>query len=57
MRPESSDNLKYNFKDIADIDLSNKAIGKRRFIDALIRTLALSQDNIVELKREKEKKI
>ncbi len=27
-----------------------------RFIDALIRTLALSQDNIVELKREKEKK-
>ena len=37
MRPESSDSLKYNFKDIADIDLSNKAIGKRRFIDALIQ--------------------
>ena len=27
-----------------------------RFIDGLIRALSLTQDNIVELKREKEKK-
>lgn len=37
MKPESNDDLKYTFKDIADIDLSNKAIAKRRFINALIQ--------------------
>jgi len=46
MRPESSDNLKYNFKDIADIDLSNKAIGKRRFIDALIQGASYIYANV-----------
>ena len=46
MRPESSDNLKYNFKDIADIDLSNKAIGKRRFIDALIQGASYVYANV-----------
>ena len=46
MRPESSDNLKYNFKDIADIDLSNKAIGKRRFIDALIQGASYLYANV-----------
>lgn len=37
MRPESNDEVKYTFKDIADIDLSNKAVAKRRFIDALVQ--------------------
>ena len=46
MRPESSDNLKYTFKDIADIDLSNKAIGKRRFIDALIQGASYVYANV-----------
>lgn len=46
MRPESSDNLKYNFKDIADIDLSNKAIGKRRFIDVLIQGASYLYANV-----------
>lgn len=46
MRPESSDSLKYNFKDIADIDLSNKAIGKRRFIDALIQGASYVYANV-----------
>ena len=46
MRPESSDNLKYTFKDIADIDLSNKAIGKRRFIDALIQGASYLYANV-----------
>ena len=40
MRPESNDDAKYTFKDIADIDLSNKAVGKRRFINALIQGAA-----------------
>jgi len=40
MRPESNDDVKYTFKDIADIDLSNKAVGKRRFINALIQGAA-----------------
>lgn len=46
MRPESSDRLKYSFKDIADIDLSNKAIGKRRFIDALIQGASYVYANV-----------
>ena len=40
MRPESNDDAKYTFKDIADIDLSNKAVGKRRFINALVQGAA-----------------
>lgn len=46
MRPESNDNVKYTFKDIADIDLSNKAIKKRRFIDALIQGASYTYGNI-----------
>lgn len=37
MRPESDEKVKYTFKDIADIDLSNKAVSKRRFINSLIQ--------------------
>ena len=40
MRPESNDEVKYTFNDIADIDLSNKAIAKRRLINSLIQGAA-----------------
>ena len=46
MRPESNGSLKYNFKDISDIELLNKAIGKRRFIDALIQGASYIYANI-----------
>ena len=46
MRPESSEMLKYTFKDVADIDFSNKAIAKRRFIDALIQGASYTYGNI-----------
>ena len=46
MRPESNGSLKYNFKDISDIELSNKAIGKRRFIDALIQGASYIYANV-----------
>ena len=35
--PESDEGLKYTFKDIADIEFSNKAVEKRRFINSLIQ--------------------
>ena len=51
--PESDENIKYSFKDIADIDHSNKAVEKRRFINALIQggarrmlEVALSSDEV-----------
>lgn len=51
--PESDENIKYSFKDIADIDHSNKAVEKRRFINALIQggarrmlETALSSDEV-----------
>lgn len=46
MKPESNDEAQYTFKDIADIDLSNKAIAKRRFIDALIQGASYTYGNI-----------
>ena len=46
MRPESSETLKYTFKDVADIDFSNKAIAKRRFIDVLIQGASYTYGNI-----------
>lgn len=46
MKPESRGDLKYTFKDLAEIDLSNKAISKRRFIDALIQGASYTLSNI-----------
>ena len=37
IRPESKEEIKYTFTDVNDIDLSNKAVEKRRFINALIQ--------------------
>ena len=44
--PEGDEETKYSFKDIADIDLSNKAIGKRRFVDALVQGASYTLSNI-----------
>lgn len=46
MRPESDDDVKYTFKDIADIDLSNKAVSKRRFVNALIQGASYTYSGI-----------
>lgn len=37
VKPESNADVTYTFKDITDIDLSNKAIAKRRLINSLIQ--------------------
>ena len=49
MKPESSEDLKYTFKDISDIDLSNKAVSKRRFVNALIQGASYIYSGIEEL--------
>ena len=46
MKPESNSDLKYTFKDVADIDLSNKSIAKRRFVNALIQGASYTYSNI-----------
>lgn len=46
MKPESNDDSKYTFKDIAEIDLSNKAVEKRRFINALIQGASYTYSGI-----------
>ncbi len=35
--PEDSEDIKYDFKDIAEIDLSSKAVEKRRFINSVVQ--------------------
>lgn len=46
IKPESSDESKYTFKDIEDIDLTNKEVMKRRFIDALIQGASYTYSRI-----------
>lgn len=52
--PESNEDTNYTFKDIKDIDFSNKAVNKRRFINSLIQggarrmlDLALKSDEVI----------
>lgn len=52
IKPESRDNLRYSFKDINDIDLSNKAVEKRRFINALIQGASYTYAKKTELYEE-----
>lgn len=49
VKPESRSDTKYSFKDIADIDLSNKAVEKRRFINALIQGASYTYAKRLEL--------
>lgn len=46
LRPESRDDLNYTFKDVKDIEFSNKAIEKRRFVNALIQGASYTYANI-----------
>ena len=46
LRPESNDDVKYTFKDVADIDLSNKSVAKRRLINSLIQGASYIYSNI-----------
>ena len=46
LRPESNDDIKYSFKDVADIDLSNKSIAKRRLVNSLIQGASYIYGNI-----------
>jgi hypothetical protein len=37
LKPESSEDSEYSFEDVTDMEMSNKAVEKRRFIDSLIQ--------------------
>ena len=50
--PEPSSESKYKFKDVSDIDLSKKAIAKRRFIDSLVMGASLSLSSQKEFYEE-----
>ena len=49
LQPESNSDIKYSFKDLDDIDLSNKAIAKRRFVDALVQGAAIKYVGFTDL--------
>ena len=49
LRPESSEDAEYSFEDIADLEMSNKAIEKRRFIDSLIQGASYTYSNVLGL--------
>jgi hypothetical protein len=49
LRPESDDDSEYSFDSISDIELSNKAVEKRRFINSLIQGASYVYSNILGL--------
>ena len=49
MKPESADETVYTFNDISDMELSNKAVEKRRFVNSLIQGAAYTYSNIIGL--------
>lgn len=49
LRAESSDEAVYTFQDIDDIDMSSRAIEKRRFIDSLILGAAYNYASLTSL--------
>lgn len=49
LRPESNDGIKYTFKDVHDIELSNKSIAKRRVINSLIQGGSYLYANVIGL--------
>lgn len=55
--PESNDEIKYTFADISDIDVSKKAVGKRRFINSLIQGACYTYSRYEELYGEDINKI
>lgn len=49
LKPESDDNITYTFDDVSDIELFDKAVEKRRFIDSLIQGAAYTYSKVLGL--------
>lgn len=49
LKPESNDNITYTFDDVSDIELFDKAVEKRRFIDSLIQGAAYTYSKVLGL--------
>lgn len=49
LRPESSEDSEYSFEDLADLELSNRAVEKRRFTNSLIQGASYTYANILGL--------
>jgi len=49
LKPESDDKITYTFDDVNDIELFDKAVEKRRFIDSLIQGAAYTYSKILGL--------
>ena len=49
LKPESMEDINYTFSDVSDIELYNKAVEKRRFIDSLIQGASYTYSNILGL--------
>lgn len=49
LKPESSNDAEYSFEDVADLELSNKAVEKRRFTNALIQGASYLYSNVLGL--------
>ena len=49
LKPESDDKITYTFDDVNDIELFDKAVEKRRFIDSLIQGAAYTYSKVLGL--------
>ena len=49
LKPESMEDINYTFSDVSDIELYNKAVEKRRFIDSLIQGASYTYSSILGL--------
>jgi hypothetical protein len=49
LKPESDDKITYTFDDVSDIELFDKAVEKRRFIDSLIQGAAYTYSKVLGL--------
>ena len=49
LKPESDDNITYTFDDVSDIELFDKSVEKRRFIDSLIQGAAYTYSKVLGL--------
>lgn len=57
LKPESDERITYTFNDVSDIELFDKAVEKRRFIDSLIQGAAYTYSKILGLYLEDIDKI
>ena len=49
LKPESDDKITYTFDDVSDIELFDKSVEKRRFIDSLIQGAAYTYSKVLGL--------